>query len=457
MKLVSRLRRTFDTLAARLALVLTIGIAFAAIVSLMVAERYRDRELSRIRADRITMSAVDIASRLTDDGGALLLKLKNDEVFGAGLITGQTVSGSKDSYLDAALAARFPAGSRPIGMRSPPRVCIGDGLPNNAPRAAGFVTITPECWVVSFITKDGQRVAIGLTTPPSPVGAGFALRPVFLLLIVLIAALISVAVAWLTLRFMRRLTAAARRFAQDIDAPPIAERGPSDVVETFAAFNLMQSRVAEAMRERTRILAAVSHDLQTPLTRIRLRTEMVEPAPLQTKLLADMMVMQRLVGEGLALARAHEPVDDWAPTDLGSLLESIVEDARDEGKDVTLAAHEVIVVWLRPAALIRCLQNLIDNAVAYGTRASIACIAHPAYVTISVRDSGHGINQADLERMFEPFVRGDTSRSRRTGGTGIGLTIVRAQAATFNATVTLENHVGGGLVASIAIPRSQPA
>lgn len=451
MTLIQQFLRPFNTLAGRLAFVLTVGITFTAIFSLVAADHYRFREFSRYRANRITMSATDIAMRLENDPKNTRAALANDQILGASIVTAPRVSGTRDGDLDAMLAKRFPASAQAFGLRVAPQVCKTKRNPPLSHEPAGFVFVEPECWIISFITSPSHRISIGLVMPPEPPSASYGLKSAFMFLAVIIAALISAMVASRTLRFMRKLTEGARRFAQDIDAGPIIERGPSDVVETFAAFNLMQERVRSAMRERTHILAAISHDLQTPLTRLRLRAEAIERPEIRMKVIADIVAMERLVGEGLALAKSHESIDDWALVDLGSLLSSVVEDANDGGKDVSLFPPEPINLRVRPDALTRCLQNLIDNAVAYGSRATVKCHLSAGKVIIQVRDFGPGLKDRDLERMFEPFVRGETSRSRATGGTGIGLTIARAQARTFNASVLLENHPERGLVASIAI------
>jgi signal transduction histidine kinase len=162
--------------------------------------------------------------------------------------------------------------------------------------------------------------------------------------------------------------------------------------------------------------------------------------------------MQRLVTEGLALARSGESSDDWVMLDMESLLASMVEDMTDAGLgEVTLGNVDCVEVRVKPDAA-PLPPNLIDNALRYGGQARLDCRQQDDQIVISVTDAGPGIPAALLEQMFEPFVRGDSSRSRRTGGTGIGLTIARAQASTFGASLSLANAAQGGLIATIAIP-----
>jgi signal transduction histidine kinase len=162
--------------------------------------------------------------------------------------------------------------------------------------------------------------------------------------------------------------------------------------------------------------------------------------------------MQSLVRDGLDLARSTENREQWSMVDIDSLVTSLVEDHAEMGAPVFLAGHCDVSAWIKPDALTRCLENLVSNAIKYGGEAQVSCSLNDRHVEISVADSGPGIPPERIAEMFEPFVRGETSRSRSTGGTGIGLTIARTQARGFGATLTLANRPGGGLVALLAFP-----
>ena len=452
--------RDFATsLAGRLVIILTIGMSVAAISSLAVAERVRQHEFEQFRAERTVLSAADVLRRL--DAAPLQARalLEKEGIIGAHVFKGKRRTGEvPDAALTAALARRLTPGREATGFQGRFEDCFGPFTPalrnKFSRRAAGFVPLLPECWVVSARSPEGgPLILMAFDMPALRMQRSATLNPVYLFLIVAAAAVLSVLVSRLALGSLRKLTSAAHAFSNDIDAEPIAEVGPTDVRETFIAFNIMQKRVREGVRERTRILAAISHDLQTPLTRMRLRLEKIDDSELRDRLVDDLATTLRLVREGLALARSSEATDDWAVLDLDSLLESIVEDAVQDGMEVT-AQECGAVLRTKPDALARVIQNLVDNAVRYGARATISTDLRRDGLSIEIRDQGPGIPEHQMERMFDPFVRGETSRSRLTGGTGIGLTIARAQANTFGGRVHLSNAPGGGLIAALWLPRS---
>jgi signal transduction histidine kinase len=356
--------------------------------------------------------------------------------------------------LDEELAENFNDGISAKGRIFPASTCLGDMRKVSSSQPAGFVEIIPDCWVVNLKLEDRKNYAVAFMMPPAPKSLDLPLLPLFMAVSALFCTLISIVVANFALRHVARLRDASTQFAKDIDSPPLPESGPIDIRETYAAFNAMQRRIRSMFKERSEMLAAVSHDLQTPLTRLRLRVETMPAGAVQEKILADLDSMERLVAEGLQLAMAHEANEDWVRTDLQSLLVSAVENAKDCGKDVTLGDTQRVFLRLKPDALLRCLQNLIDNAVFYGGDAIVSNRIDVDTVIVQVDDSGPGIPCDQIEAMFTPFTRGEASRSRNTGGTGIGLSIARAQAEAIGAKVTLTNREKGGLSAVIIIPVS---
>ncbi len=265
--------------------------------------------------------------------------------------------------------------------------------------------------------------------------------------------LLSLLVARLTTRPLDALASAAARLGDDVEsAPPLPERGPTEVRQAAAAFNAMQARIARDVRERMTLLAAITHDLQTPLTRLRLRLEKVGDEALRAKLVADLDAMRETVREGLDLATSLDTREAPQRIDLDSMLESVVADAVDAGADVTLQGRtgRRILGW--PSALRRCLTNLVDNAVAYGGYARVRGESGGGRAVVLVRDGGPGIPEEHLERVFDPFVRVEGSRSRETGGTGLGLTIARNAAANMGGTIALRNHPEDGLEVRLVFP-----
>jgi signal transduction histidine kinase len=264
-------------------------------------------------------------------------------------------------------------------------------------------------------------------------------------------------VTWLAVRLatrpLSRLAEAADRFGQDLRAPALAESGPQEVTRAAAAFNAMRARIGAALDERLRILAAIAHDLRTPLTRMQLRSEMLPDPELRERLQSDLAEMQGLVEEGIEYARtAHAAVEPERPVDLHALLDSLCFDYQDAGRRVHWSGKHETPLRTRPQALRRIVVNLVDNALRFAGEAEIALESAPRQVIVAVRDRGPGIAQAELERVLEPFVRLDDSRSRETGGAGLGLAIAHELAGVLGGALQLRNREGGGLEARLVLP-----
>jgi signal transduction histidine kinase len=268
--------------------------------------------------------------------------------------------------------------------------------------------------------------------------------------VVLVVTLI--AVRWVT-RPLKTLAQAAEQLGADIDRPPLDERGPLEVSRAARAFNTMQQRLAAFIHDRTRIFAAMSHDLKTPITRLRLRTALLDDADLRAKFEKDLAEMEAMVAATLDFMRGLESREPAQPLDVMALLESLAEDAREVGGDVRLEGAAQAPYVGHPQTLQRCLANLIDNAVKYGRSATVVVEDTARALVIRVRDAGPGIPEAELERVFEPFHRLEASRNRDTGGTGLGLTIARNIAQGHGGTLTLANLPAGGLEAAVTLPR----
>jgi len=250
-------------------------------------------------------------------------------------------------------------------------------------------------------------------------------------------------------RPLHRLADAADRLRPDQPAAPLSEDGPSEVHRAAAAFNRMQQRIDAHLQERMHILAAVSHDLQTPITRMRLRADLLDDPALRDKLHADLAETQSLVAQGIAYARsahaAHEPLQR---VDLPSLLHSIARDYADAGQPVHVSEAAPLHAETRPQALRRLVCNLVDNALKFAGPAELRLAASAAGAwTLEVLDRGPGIPTDELARVMEPFVRLEDSRHRCTGGTGLGLAIANQLALGLGGQLTLLPRAGGGLEA----------
>jgi signal transduction histidine kinase len=248
------------------------------------------------------------------------------------------------------------------------------------------------------------------------------------------------------------ITRAAERLGRDVNAPPIAEAGTSEMRRAAQSFNQMQQRIQLLLDNRTRMLAALSHDLRTPLTLLRLRTENLQEAEERDRMLATIGELSAMIDASLSFARDQATTEAFRQTDLTALVASVVDDMADAGLKVAMAPADPVVLACQPAALRRALRNLIDNAVKYGETAHVTIMVSAATVRIDIDDSGPGIPDAELQRVFEPFHRLEPSRSRETGGTGLGLSIALSIAQAHGGEVTLANLPKGGLRARLSLP-----
>ncbi|WP_271910071.1 ATP-binding protein [Vreelandella alkaliphila] len=253
-------------------------------------------------------------------------------------------------------------------------------------------------------------------------------------------------------RPLARLSRAARQLGDDLASPPLKESGPKEVAATAAAFNRMQRRIQEQIDERERLFSAISHDLKTPITRMRLRAEMLDDAAQRERFCASLDELSELVKGALASVKGLDLHEEPQPTDLNALLLEIAEGLRLYGGEVSLHGT-VLPLTVKPLALKRCLANLLENAVFYGQKATITLDEQAGIVTLRIHDNGPGIPDAQLSRVFSPFVRLEASRSRYTGGSGLGLGIARHIARAHGGDIVLSNHSAGGLVATLTLPR----
>lgn len=310
----------------------------------------------------------------------------------------------------------------------------------------------PGCEAFLVTLHDGTRLHLTVLPPRPP---PLAPRPDYLtygILFLLSIGVLAAIIARMTMRPFKRLAQAATELGHDIERPPLPERGATEIRQAAAAFNAMQSRIRHHIKQRSHILAAITHDLQTPLTRLRLRLEKVEDAELRDKLVSDLSAMQGMVREGLELARSMDSAEPMQRLDLDSLIDSVCTDAVDAGQSVSVEGRTGVSLMARPTALRRCLTNLIDNAVKYGQAAKVAAMQDGRSALIRIRDCGTGIPDSELEKVFEPFYRLESSRSRDTGGTGLGLTIARNIIEQHSGTITLRNVAGGGLEVLVRLP-----
>lgn len=447
---VARMRSFFRSLMGQIFLLLTVGMTVAAFLSLLVAEQSRHHDFQRWRVQRVVASAVDIAQRLSRDPAHVEAMLASRQIMGATMAPEGVALTDPDPALAEALKERFGPQSNPEAGQVATGLCFPEKRFDPSNRAAGLIGAPrPDCWIVRFGDDSGARRSLALYLPRLVKPPSTIANPLYLLLILLSSAGLAIVVARIVAKPLRRLELAAEAFSVSMDPEEIPERGPEEVRAALSTFNLMQRRVRAGFAERTQLLAAISHDLQTPLTRLRLRLELVENEELRARLLQDHQAMLTLVREGLDLAASTESQEDWSVIDIDSLLTSMAEDAQDLGSPVRFLSGCGGTVRVKPNALTRCISNLVNNAVKYGGSADISCARQAGRVLIEVRDQGPGIAPDQLDQMFEPFTRGAAGQPGGRPGTGIGLTIARSLALSFEASVRLGNGPEGGLIATI--------
>jgi len=301
---------------------------------------------------------------------------------------------------------------------------------------------------------DGQWTRITVHSVPGSGAPALSNRLIVQLVLTLavVMAVVMLAVRQAT-RPLQQLAQAADTLGHDLDAPPLPELGSLETRRAAQAFNRMQTRIQRLVSERARALAAVSHDLRTPLTRLRLRTELIDDAPLREQMGADLQAMATMIDTTLGYLRALQTNEVLRPIDINALLESMTDDAQVLGRNIQIQGHALQPYNGRLSALRRALQNLIDNAFKHGGGASIRVDDSATTLMITVEDQGPGIPVHEMGRVTEPYYRIDPSRSQSGDGVGLGLSIVRDIALMHGGELLLANRATGGLAATLSLPR----
>jgi signal transduction histidine kinase len=302
---------------------------------------------------------------------------------------------------------------------------------------------------VSQLLPDGTNLK--LSAPPTLSSQFLTLEfAAYLGAVLLVGLMGAVGVISLATMPLRRLSGAAGSFGTDVNAMPVPEEGPFEVRHAAIAFNRMQQRLKQFIADRTRMLAAISHDLQTPLTRLRLRAELMDSDEDRERMLADIDEMDQMIQVTLAFAREDNASEPSEVFDLRDLMRSIVdEDARTQAA----MPPEPVAVQARPRALKRAIVNIVENAARYADGATVELRQEEQDVVIAIVDHGPGIDPAERENVLQPFYRCETSRSRDTGGTGLGLTITNDIVRAHGGTMALSETPGGGLTVEIRLAK----
>ena len=442
-------------MTGRVFLVLMLGIVASAALTQWLAVNERQRTLERYRG----FHALERAEQIIATADVVRPESRDQylKVASKGNVRLELAQGGEAtqplSEFGTALAGRLGKEYKLTSLVDRPDRCDEprqsySNFPMFAPQNTAY---RGACEALLVEMPDGQMLKLSALPPrqPPPTGQNeYAAFVPFLLSIAVLAYL----VARMTMNPLKHLAGAAMNLGNDINHPPLELSGSNEIRQATTAFNAMQARIRQHIAQRTEMLAAITHDLQTPLTRMRLRLEKVGDEDLQGKLLGDLSAMQQMVKEGLDLARSMDATGPMQRLDLDALLDSVCADAADAGQQVDLKGHAAMDLMGRPLDIRRCLVNLIDNAVKYGQRAHVTVERMAGAARVRIRDEGPGIPSDQLARVFEPFYRLETSRSRSSGGTGLGLTIARNIAEQHGASLSLANHERGGLEAVLVVP-----
>lgn len=454
------------TLSGRLILTLLVGLLAAQLLAAVILLRDRASalyEASGLNAVQRIAGIVRVLDRLDASTRATILPAVNSAHLRVTLSLQPPPATEADSVHTSHLRAVL---QQLIGDGRPVQVVLVESMPMPSaalphgpggmrPRFGPMVDFFPRhsmAFQVYTQLADGTWASFEHGLGAEPFAWPWRLLLTLAVLLASVIALTLLAVRWLT-RPLAVLATAADDLGRDMHRPPLPEDGPTEVRRAAAAFNTMQARLQTYLRERERMLAAVSHDLRTPITRLRLRTELIKDEALRTKFAHDLAEMEAMTAAALDFLRGVNKDEPVQPVDVMALLESLQADMEEAGHAVQVQGQAVAPYPARPLALKRCLVNLIENAIKYGARAEVRVEDSAGQLRFVVADNGLGIPEAEIERVFEPFYRIEGSRSRTTGGVGLGLSVARDVARAHGGELTLRNRVTGGLEAILTLPR----
>jgi signal transduction histidine kinase len=437
--MLNRLRLWPRTLFTRLTLILFTGLLLAHLLSFWL-----------------------VFSERTQASMSMMMRLVSRDVASAVAILDRLPAQERPSWLPRLDRRPYQytleqtADSTSIDSRAPPIVgaILADLGPDYASSASAKIFGAHHA-VLQLHLHDGMPLSVDLAYSPAPLPAW--LLPLFAAQFAALGVICWFAVRQAT-RPLAQLARAADALGRDGQGEALTEDGPLEVARAAVAFNSMKRRISHYLSERMQLLAAISHDLQTPITRMRLRADLMDEAPLRDKFIGDLKAMQSLVQEGIAYARDGQGITEpLRLTDMNALLDSVVCDYSDAGSIVRLSGHCEKPFPTRPQTLRRIITNLVDNALKFGNEPELEFIREGEdRVAIVVRDKGPGIPASQMSAVLQPFYRIEGSRNRETGGTGLGLAIAQQLAHLLHGTLSMQNRSGGGLEVRVSLPTAEP-
>ncbi len=444
-----------SSLFARMALILLAGLLAAQSLSLWLHWGERAEVVTEARglhiADRIADAIRRLEADPTPGHRRSIAQMQSNDLRVSLIDESEVTPNAPRGQIQASITARLGSGRE---IRSPGG--MGGGMMGRR-MGYGMGRVAQDTSARNFDVRlnDGQWVRISATLVPEAPALPRDFY-IHLLLSLAIVGIVVMLVVRQATRPLQQLAQAADNLGQNLDAPSLVETGSTEVRTAAQAFNRMRDKLRRLINERSRALAAVSHDLRTPLTRLRLRSELIDDDRLREQMTADIDAMAQMIDATLDYLRGLREDEMVRPIDINALLASLSEDFAALGRQITVEGRAMASYSGRLSALRRAIQNLMDNAFKYARNPRIVVTDEPALLCINVEDDGPGIPPEALERVTEPYYRPDAARATDTGGVGLGLSIVKDVALLHGGELMLANRPEGGLAASLRLPRKLP-
>ncbi len=456
------------TLVGRTVLILFLGLTASHLISFLIYDSEKRSALGLTAhgqlADRI-VTITSLIAKATPDEQVRVTKAANGAAFRVEIAVESEVAQAPDReppLLREALSLRMLDAPVRLSVSSPETgildtlkhlVVFGDA---DHPMREHFASVADylnsgETIRASVQIATGRWVNFSAPSPEYYV----SWTPRFALSILVMLGSVAVFSVWAvrqTISPLREFTTAAERLGRNLDEPPLAELGSIEVRRAAQAFNTMHTRIQRFVEDRTRMIAAISHDLRTPLTRLRFRSELIEDEEQREKIVRDVEEMENMILATLLFAREEAQSEPVSPLNLNATMHEICAGMTELGHTVAIQRTDNIIVSCRPLSLRRALTNIVENALRYGGRAQVAIDSANGFARVSVNDEGPGIPEDRLEDVFQPFHRLDHSRNKETGGVGLGLSVARNIVRSQGGDVVLRNRASGGLCAEVTLP-----
>lgn len=444
-------------MAGRMFVILLVGFVLSGMLGMQLAGTGREAHLETLHMERAAHRVALFVEMSQPDYTNESMSVAMRSLPGVVPVSLDSQEDELDARFTAALEAALPDKLSVTAHHAALSVCYPDLMPRpeRDHDVRDWKMRSPTCWLVRVRTVEGTDLALGVQTPMTIINLPSPLDPLFLVTLLMAAAILALLLSLVATAPLRNLTRAAERMAKDGKAPEITETGPREVRSAARAFNLMQAHIRERIVYRADMLAGIAHDLQTPLTRMWLRLEDLPPSAIQLKLQDDLALMGDMVREGLDLARNPQNRERMSRLELDTLIDAIIEDTADVGGMVEFAERSSCEVTVRPLALRRAITNLVDNAVKYAGHAEIITLRTSKGTEIHIRDRGPGFNTYALEDApaSQDALHAQLGQLRQSSG--LGLRVAERQALLAGATLSIRERAGGGVNAVLAIGDSK--